>query len=69
MPPPTPHTHTHTQMLYHWKALHLTVTISPVVELPSGAVSGNPWSNKVPIKRSILEIGRFRKLLDIKMAK
>ena len=51
--------HTHTQMLYHWKALHLPVTISPVIELPGGEVSVNPRSNKVTIKRSILEIGRF----------
>jgi len=51
--------HTHTKMLYHWKALHLCVTIRSVVELASGAVSVNPRSNKVTIKRSILEIGLF----------
>ena len=61
-PPPPP---THTSMLYHWKALHLTVTIRPVVELPSGAVSGNSRSNKVTVKRLILETARFRKRLDI----
>ena len=60
---------TYTQMLYHWKVLHIPVTIRPVVELPSGAVSVNPRSNKVTMKRLILEIGRFWKLLDIKMAK
>ena len=56
---------THTWMLYHWKALHLPVMIRPVVELPSGAVSGNSRSNKVTVKRSILETARFRKRLDI----
>ena len=56
---------THTCMLYPWKALHLPVIIRPVVELPSGAVSGNSRSNKVTVKRSILETARFRKCLDI----
>ena len=42
-------------MLYHY----LPVTIRPVVQLPGGAISVNPRSNKVTIKRSILEIGRF----------
>ncbi|KAK2178053.1 hypothetical protein NP493_564g02035 [Ridgeia piscesae] len=37
-------------MLYHWKALHLPVTISPVVELSSGAVSVKPRSYKVTRK-------------------
>ena len=55
MPPPR----THTQMLYHWKVLHLPITIRPVVELLSGVVSVNARSNKVTLKRSILEIGRF----------
>ena len=36
-PPPPPRTHT--QMSHHWKALYIPVTIWPVVELPSGAVS------------------------------
>ena len=39
------------QMLYHWKAMYLPVTIRPVVELPSGAVSINTRSNKVTIDR------------------
>ena len=56
MPPPLP---THTCMLYHWKALHLTVIIRHVVVLPGGAVSGNSRSNKVTVNRSILEITRF----------
>ena len=60
---------TYTQMLSRWKVLDLPVTIRPVVELPSGAVSVNPRSNKVTIKLSILEIGRFCNLLDIKIAK
>ncbi|KAK2182348.1 hypothetical protein NP493_358g05019 [Ridgeia piscesae] len=41
----------HTQMLYHWKVLHLHVSIRPVVELPNDAVSVNPRSNKVTVKR------------------
>ena len=40
-------------MLYNWKALHLPVTIRPVVELSSGAVSVTPWSDKVTIKRHV----------------
>ena len=39
--------------------MHLPVAIRLVVELPSGAVSVNSRSNKVTIKRPILEIGRF----------
>ena len=43
----------------------LTGPIRPVVDLPSGAVSGNSKSNKVTVKRSILETAPFRKRLNI----
>ena len=42
---------THTQLLHHLKIRYLSVTISPVVELPGGAVSDNPRSNEVTMKQ------------------
>ena len=45
--------------LYHCKVPHLPVRNRPVVELQNGAVSVNSKSNKVTIKRSILETERF----------
>jgi len=56
---------THTQMLCNERALHLPVTVKPVVKLASGGVSVNPSLNKTTIKRSSLYIRRFYKRFDI----
>ena len=55
-------------MLYHWKVLHLPVTIRPIVEFPSGAVNNNPRLSKVILKLSVLEIGLNRKRYTVSVS-
>ena len=48
-----------TEILYNWKALHLSLNTRTVVVLTSGEVSVNPRPHTVIIKRLILQIGRI----------